>query len=87
MLTALAEIDGLLEQVTRGGGTADAAKAAKSVGRLRKRGKLLPRERIAYLLDRDARSWSFARWPAGAPTTRSAAGWSPASAGSAASSA
>jgi acetyl-CoA carboxylase carboxyltransferase component len=54
MLAALSQIDGLLEQVTRGGGTSDAAKAAKSVARLRKRNKLLPRERIAYLLDDDA---------------------------------
>ena len=36
MLAALEQIDGLLEQVTRGGGTDDAEKAAKSVGRLRK---------------------------------------------------
>ena len=54
MAEALAQIDTLLEQVTRGGGTANADKAAGSVARLRKRGKLLPRERIAYLLDDDA---------------------------------
>jgi acetyl-CoA carboxylase carboxyltransferase component len=54
MLAALDEIDALVSQVTRGGATTDAGKAEKSVGRLRKRGKMLPRERIAYLLDDDA---------------------------------
>lgn len=54
MTQALAEIDGLLNQVTRGGGTTDDAKAEKSVARLRKRGKMLPRERIQYLLDDDS---------------------------------
>ena len=78
MLDALAEIDGLTAQVVRGGGSGDAAKDARSVAKLRGRGKLLPRERIGLLLD---------RWPAGAPTTRSAAAWSPASDASTASSA
>lgn len=50
-LEALAEVDSLLGQVVGGGGSADAAKNAKSVARLRKRGKMLPRERIEYLLD------------------------------------
>ena len=51
MAESLAEIDDLLTQVTRGGGTTDADKASRSVGRLRSRGKMLPRERIEYLLD------------------------------------
>ena len=54
MSEALNEIDGLLNQVTRGGGTPDDAKAAGSLARLRKRGKMLPRERIGYLLDPDS---------------------------------
>ncbi|MDQ1249929.1 MAG: acyl-CoA carboxylase subunit beta [Actinomycetota bacterium] len=52
MLAALDELDGLLAQVVGGGGSADAAKNAKSVARLRTRGKLLPRERVDLLLDR-----------------------------------
>ncbi|MCB9411504.1 MAG: acyl-CoA carboxylase subunit beta [Actinobacteria bacterium] len=51
MLVALAEIDALLAQVVGGGGSTDAAKNARSVARLRSRGKLLPRERIDLLLD------------------------------------
>lgn len=51
MLAALDEIDALLAQVVGGGGSDDAAKNAKSVARLRSRGKLLPRERIDLLLD------------------------------------
>ena len=52
MVAALDELDALLAQVVGGGGSADAAKNAKSVARLRSRGKLLPRERIDLLLDR-----------------------------------
>ncbi|MFN8169279.1 MAG: carboxyl transferase domain-containing protein [Candidatus Nanopelagicales bacterium] len=52
MLAALEEIDGLTAQVVRGGGSGDAAKDARSVAKLRSRGKLLPRERIGLLLDR-----------------------------------
>jgi acetyl-CoA carboxylase carboxyltransferase component len=52
MLDALAEIDGLTAQVVRGGGSGDAAKDARSVAKLRGRGKLLPRERVGLLLDR-----------------------------------
>ena len=51
-LAALGEIDGLTDQVVRGGGSGDAAKAAASVAKLRSRGKLLPRERIGLLIDR-----------------------------------
>jgi acetyl-CoA carboxylase carboxyltransferase component len=47
MLERLAEIDGLLAQARAGGG-------AKYVERHRARGKMLPRERIDLLLDRDA---------------------------------
>ena len=52
MLEALGEIDTLTAQVVRGGGTSDDGKAAKSVAKLRSRGKLLPRERIGLLIDR-----------------------------------
>ena len=52
MLGALAEIDSLTAQVVRGGGSGDPAKDARSVAKLRGRGKLLPRERIGLLLDR-----------------------------------
>lgn len=51
MAQALAEIDGLLASVVAGGGSADAEKNARTVARHRGRGKLLPRERIALLLD------------------------------------
>ena len=51
MLAALAEVDRLQAQVVAGGGSADADKNARSVARHRKRGKMLPRERIEYLLD------------------------------------
>ena len=54
MLDALAEIDALTAQVVRGGGSGDPAKDARSVAKLRGRGKLLPRERIELLLDRDS---------------------------------
>jgi acetyl-CoA carboxylase carboxyltransferase component len=47
MLEALAEIEALQTQVAAGGGE-------RSVTRLRERGKLLPRERIRLLLDRDS---------------------------------
>ena len=57
MLTALEELRGLQEQVVAGGGE-------KAVARHRKRGKLLPRERIELLLDRGlARSSSCRRSP------------------------
>lgn len=51
MQAALAEIDTLVAQVTGGGGSTDADKNARSVARLRGRGKQLPRERIMGLLD------------------------------------
>ncbi len=51
MRAALDEIDGLLARVTGGGGSDDAEKNARSVARLRSRGKQLPRERIMGLLD------------------------------------
>src|SRR5215510_15694837 len=47
MLARLVEIDALLEKARSGGGE-------KYVARHRSRGKLLPRERIELLLDRDA---------------------------------
>ncbi len=47
MLEALAEIEALQTRVAAGGGD-------RSVARLRERGKLLPRERIRLLLDRDS---------------------------------
>ena len=54
MLTALDEIDRLQRQVVAGGGSTDPAKVASTLARLRSRNKLLPRERIALLLDRDS---------------------------------
>jgi len=62
MLDALGDLDVLQARVVRGGGTSagpggdvdDPAKAQGAVARLRRRGKLLPRERIALLLDRGA---------------------------------
>jgi acetyl-CoA carboxylase carboxyltransferase component len=51
MLQSLAEIGKLQAQVAAGGGSSDTSKNARSVARLRKRGKMLPRERIEYLLD------------------------------------
>jgi acetyl-CoA carboxylase carboxyltransferase component len=51
LLDALAELDRLNEQVTRGGGSGNPEKDARTVARHRGRGKLLPRERIALLLD------------------------------------
>jgi acetyl-CoA carboxylase carboxyltransferase component len=54
MLDSLATIDGLCQQVVRGGGSSDPAKAEATVARHRSRGKLLPRERIALLLDPDS---------------------------------
>jgi acyl-CoA carboxylase subunit beta len=47
MLAALAEVEALQAQVVAGGGE-------RSVTRHRERGKLLPRERVRLLLDRDA---------------------------------
>lgn len=54
MLTALAEIDAMYGDLAAGGGSGDAAKKAATVARHRGRGKLLPRERIALILDQDA---------------------------------
>ncbi len=54
MLAALAEVDRLQLDVATGGSNADPAKAAATVARHRKRGKLLPRERIQMLLDKDS---------------------------------
>ena len=51
MLTALSEIQSLQQKVAAGGGSDDLEKNARTIARHRKRGKLLPRERIAYLLD------------------------------------
>jgi acyl-CoA carboxylase subunit beta len=51
MLTALEEIGHLQAQVVGGGGSTDPGKNARSVTRHRGRGKMLPRERIEYLLD------------------------------------
>lgn len=51
MMQALADIDALYEQITAGGGSSDPAKNARTLARHRKRGKLLPRERIDLLLD------------------------------------
>jgi len=51
MLAALGEINELLAQVVRGGGSDDVLKAQATVDRHRARGKLLPRERISLLLD------------------------------------
>ena len=54
MLAAIAEVEELQRQVARGGGSGDDEKVARTLARHRSRGKLLPRERIALLLDRDA---------------------------------
>jgi acetyl-CoA carboxylase carboxyltransferase component len=54
MRAALAQIDGLQADLAAGGGSADPAKKAATVARHRARGKLLPRERIALILDTDA---------------------------------
>jgi acetyl-CoA carboxylase carboxyltransferase component len=51
LLEMLAEVDRLQEEVTRGGGSGDREKDARTVARHRGRGKLLPRERISLLLD------------------------------------
>ena len=51
LLAAIDEISGLYAQVVSGGGTADPDKNARAVARHRQRGKLLPRERLALLLD------------------------------------
>ena len=51
MLDALADIAELQQKVAAGGGSDDQEKNARTIARHRKRGKLLPRERIAYLLD------------------------------------
>lgn len=51
MLAALDRIDELTRRVVAGGGASDPDKAAAAVSRHRARGKLLPRERIAGLLD------------------------------------
>ena len=54
MLAAIAEVEALQRQVVRGGGSGDDDKVARTLARHRSRGKLLPRERIALLVDRDA---------------------------------
>ena len=54
MLASLSEIETLNSTVVGGGGSSNPAKAAKAVARHRDRGKLLPRERIAALLDADS---------------------------------
>jgi acyl-CoA carboxylase subunit beta len=54
MLALLANLTDLNETVVRGGGSSDPQKAARAVARHRERGKLLPRERIAGLLDADS---------------------------------
>ena len=51
MLEALAEIDVLTTRVVRGGGKDDPGASAATVARHRRRGKLLPRERIRLLVD------------------------------------
>ena len=51
LLDAMAEIDLLLRDVTRGGGSGNPEKDAKTVARHRGRGKLLPRERVGLLID------------------------------------
>lgn len=54
MQEALAQLDALQADLAAGGGSADPAKKAATVARHRARGKLLPRERIALILDTDA---------------------------------
>ena len=54
MAVALDEIEELNATVVGGGGSSNPEKAAKAVARHRDRGKLLPRERIAGLLDPDS---------------------------------
>jgi len=51
LLAAMDDITSLYAGVVGGGGTADPAKNAATVARHRGRGKLLPRERLALLLD------------------------------------
>ncbi len=51
MLAAIDEVDALQAKVVAGGGSPDPDKNARSVARHRKRGKMLPRERIDILLD------------------------------------
>lgn len=68
-LEALRTLDAGHAKALAGGGE-------KAVARHRKRGKLLPRERIELLLAPTARSSSSPRWPPGAATTRSARPWS-----------
>ncbi len=54
MVEALDEVGALNATVVQGGGSSNPAKAATAVARHRERGKLLPRERIAGLLDADS---------------------------------
>ncbi len=54
MHEALAQINELATGLAAGGGSADPAKKEATVARHRARGKLLPRERIALILDTDA---------------------------------
>jgi acetyl-CoA carboxylase carboxyltransferase component len=53
MHEALAQINELATGLAAGGGSADPAKKEATVARHRARGKLLPRERIALILDTD----------------------------------
>ncbi len=78
LLTQLAELEQQLAQTRAGGGE-------KYVARHRKRGKLLPRERIELLIDADSAFLELSPFAAWAASTRSAAASSPASAWSAAS--
>lgn len=51
MLASLDEVNEITNEVAAGGGTGNPAKAAATVARHHKRGKLLPRERINLLID------------------------------------
>lgn len=51
MLSSLDEINSITDEVAAGGGTGNPEKAAATVERHHKRGKLLPRERINLLID------------------------------------
>ena len=70
MLGALADLDTLLAQAAAGGG-------ADTLARLRKRGKLPLRERIALVLTATARFLKSARWLHGVRrSTSDRASWS-----------
>ena len=81
MLDKITALDAEHAKAVEGGGE-------RSVQRHHDRGKLMPRERIELLVDEGSAFLELsARWPAGAPTSRSAPPSSPASASSRASSA